>query len=71
MSREEGVILLPLGNQKRKPTTFTENFVGKNLPNSPHFEQKKVEIAIFRLYVLATHQLIVRFQKQATFLSDL
>jgi hypothetical protein len=46
---EEGVILLPLENQKRKPTTFRKNFVGKNLPNLPHFEQKKIEIAIFRL----------------------
>jgi hypothetical protein len=38
-----GIILLPLGNQKRKPTTSTKNFVGKNLPNSPHFEQKNLK----------------------------
>jgi hypothetical protein len=35
--------------KKKKGCDFQKGILVKNPPNSPHFEEKKVEIAIFKL----------------------
>jgi len=53
---------LSLGNRKKKgPATFRKDFWKKKTPNSSHFKEKRVEIEIFRLKILASRQYIEGF----------
>ncbi len=49
--------------RKKRIATFTKDFVRKKLPNLPHFEGKKVQIAILRLKDFPCHHHIVGIQK--------
>lgn len=53
---------MSLGNRKKKgPATFRKDFWKKKTPNSSHFKEKRVEIEIFRLKILASRQYIEGF----------
>jgi hypothetical protein len=64
--------VLSLGNRKKKgPATFRKDIWKRNPPNSSHFKEKRVEIEIVKLKILASRQYIEGFKKKSSFLPDM
>jgi hypothetical protein len=63
---------LATGKKKRKgPVTFRKDVWKKNLINSSHFKEKRVETENFRPNILASCQYIEGFFFKSSFLSDM
>jgi len=57
---------------KKRGSNLFKGFFGEKGSKYPYFEGKKVELAIFRPFVLVCRQYMPRFaKKKSAFLSDL